>query len=79
MTGGAGADVFVFRAGHVGDRITDFAINEDHLRIDIDGLGYAGLRISASGGNTVISTGEGTITLLGVARWTLDADDFLFG
>ncbi len=79
MAGGADADVFVFRAGHMDDRIADFAINEDLLRIDIDGLGYANLRISASGGNTVISTGEGTITLLGVSRWTLDADDFLFG
>jgi serralysin len=67
MAGGAGADEFRFSRNHGDDRITDFDPTVDLLRLTFDAQG---VEISADGADTVIDTGEGTITLVG-----LDPDD----
>ncbi len=78
LTGEEGADVFVFAPDHGNDRITDLTLGEDLIRLDIAGLDYAGLIISASGADMVIDTGEGTITVEGMAPWQIGTDDFQF-
>ena len=78
LTGGKGDDMFIFAARHGIDRITDFTPGEDHLRFDIRGLDLAGLTIRAQGADTVIGTGTGKITLIGLDPGDLGADDFLF-
>ena len=82
LTGGAGADVFVFAsaqgAGHGGDVITDFTPGKDLIRLLLDGVGFGDLVLQKQGGDTVIDTGSGTITLNGLAPADLSADDFLF-
>ena len=67
MTGGTGADEFRFSRKHGDDKITDFDPAVDLLHLTFDA---PGVEISAIGTDTVIDTGEGTITLIG-----LDPDD----
>lgn len=78
LTGGGGADQFRFAEGHGADRITDFDLARDSLRLGIDGLTFAALEIRASGAQTLIDTGQGTIVLAGIAPGELTADHFLF-
>ena len=82
LTGGAGADMFVFAtargAGHGRDVITDFSPGKDLIRLLLDGVGFADLMLYKQGGDTVIDTGSGTITLNGLEPADLSADDFLF-
>lgn len=78
LTGGGGADQFRFGENHGTDRITDFDLARDTLRLKIDGLDFAALDIRAAGGDTVIDTGQGTIALAGIAPGALEADHFLF-
>jgi Ca2+-binding RTX toxin-like protein len=89
LTGGTGNDVFVFGSGFGADTITDFdaiggAGAQDFLRLDptlgITAANFASsVTISASGGNTLITIGGNSITLLGVATANVTVDDFLFG
>lgn len=89
LTGGTGNDVFVFGSGFGADTITDFdaiggAGAQDFLRLDptlgITAANFSSsVTISASGGNTLITIGGNSITLLGVAAANVTVDDFLFG
>ena len=80
MAGGLGRDSFIFRAGFGNDTISDFAAADEVLRFDSsvfatveDVLAAA----SASGGDTVITSGANTLTLTGVSlaqlgAWNID-------
>ncbi|WP_347312607.1 S8 family serine peptidase [Defluviimonas sp. SAOS-178_SWC] len=83
LTGGVGADSFVFLAGYGQDLITDFTDNVDTLVLD-DALWGGGLSVdqviatygSVAGGNTVFNFGSGDIvTLTGIASLGLLNDD----
>ena len=81
MTGGGGADTFVFASGHGNDTITDFTDGED--TIDLSAFkaitGFDDLTVAQNGADTVITVpGGGTITLQGFASADLDAADFTF-
>ncbi|MEH3099100.1 cadherin domain-containing protein [Sphingomonas adhaesiva] len=86
LRGGAGADRFVFEIGHGVDRIEDFGTATADVVV-LKGFGpaldsFAEVMAAATqvGADTVIATGAGSsITLLGVARADLKADDFYFG
>jgi Ca2+-binding RTX toxin-like protein len=72
MTGGQNADTFYFDAWaifgeHGADRITDFNVTQDRLRLDGPGS-INDLEIAQVGANTVITYDwfEGSITLVGV-------------
>ncbi|WP_422031924.1 calcium-binding protein [Roseovarius sp.] len=79
LSGGNARDVFIFdtdtNTGH--DTITDYQNGTDVIRLD-GGADYDDLTIRRSGGDTVISWDNGTITLEGVTG-RIDEDDFLFG
>lgn len=82
LVGGDGGDTFVFRAkagaSHGADRIIDFTPGEDRIRLGFDGARFADLEWHTSGGDAVIDTGFGTITLIGLTANALSSDDFLF-
>lgn len=78
LTGGPGRDVFVFGRGHGHDRITDFTPGEDRIELSLGRIGFGDLGFSALGGDLLIDTGAGTITLSGLAPGDLSAGDFLF-
>jgi serralysin len=83
MTGGAGADVFVFHSGYGCDIITDFSVGFD----DLDLTTLAGFDTLAevlavgvqSGANAVLSFGFNlSVTLQNVTLGSLSATNFLF-
>ena len=79
LKGGAGADEFRFAKRHGDDRIVDFDPDKDVLAISLRRVGMDDLDISRQGGDTVIDTGHGTITLADVLPRTLDAGCFDLG
>jgi Ca2+-binding RTX toxin-like protein len=89
MNGGAGNDTFIFASSGFGaDTITGFdalaAGGQDRLQLSSSlGVTLANFNtmvtISNSAGNTLITIGTDTITLLGVNSANVDANDFLFG
>jgi len=80
MRGGGGNDSFIFHASFGNDRILDFQDGKDMFDVSALGIGFADISIApASGGaNTLITTPEGTITLVGVDSSLIDASDFIF-
>ncbi|UWS81741.1 hypothetical protein N1037_21665 (plasmid) [Phaeobacter sp. G2] len=81
LSGGGGADVFVFGRNHGQDRVLDFTLGEDLIDLSgVSGRGfdYDDLQIRRSGTSTVIETGAGEITLEGLRPGEITADDFLF-
>jgi serralysin len=76
MAGDSGADLFAFNAGFGMDIVADFS-NEDRLQFDNELFASPEAVLDASApdgdGNTVITAGTNTITLLGVT--SLQADD----
>ena len=80
MTGGVGADTFVFTAGR--DVVRDFETGDDTIDLTaIAGLGdWSDVTGAArqSGGNVVFTFAEGTLTLLDFRVSNLDQDDFVF-
>ena len=86
LTGGAQADKFVFAGAFGNDTITDFQANIKPEKINLAGVdsirSFADLRsnhLSNVNGTAVIDDGMGnTITLQGLVKADLSADDFLF-
>ena len=86
LTGGAGADVFVFSTGYGSDRIADFRPLEAGERIDLRGLAavtdWADLvanHMSQQAGGVLIAAGAGDALLLGnIVLGALGPGDFLF-
>jgi len=70
------ADRFVFAAGDGDDTVRDFQVDLDILDFtEFDGTPTASL--NQQGGNTVVSVGDVTVTLEGVAAGELTAQNFL--
>lgn len=84
LTGGSGADIFIFitdRDDNDQDIVTDFVVGDDRLDLDdtiIDDYGDYQDRATQVGANTVIDTGDGTITLEGINMLALSNADFIF-
>jgi Ca2+-binding RTX toxin-like protein len=80
LTGGPGADTYVYRTGDGTDTITDFNIAEGD-RIDLTGVAgvhdISDLLITQDGANTVITLGSGLV-LKNVDKETLTPAQFLF-
>mgnify|MGYP006191933307 CR=1 FL=1 len=76
MTGGAGADQFVFEKGAGQDRITDFQNGLDKLAIS--GAAWANIRVTAIGTATVISYFDAKLILDNTAPNQIDPSDFMF-
>ncbi|HEX5499617.1 MAG TPA: VCBS repeat-containing protein, partial [Thermomicrobiales bacterium] len=84
FTGGAGNDRFVYARGGGADTITDFtagAGTDDDVDLtaftNIHSLGAVLSRATESNGNTALNFGNGdTLTLDGVTKASLSADDF---
>ncbi len=79
MWGGDGADVFYFYKNQGADRIRDFEIGLDKIRILDPSLNFADLEIIQQSNAVQISLGKGTIRFDGLLLGDLTADDFLFG
>jgi Ca2+-binding RTX toxin-like protein len=88
ITGGTGNDIIRFELGFDDDTIVGFDSapggGQDFLNLGLSlginaGNFAANVSIGASGGNTLITIGGDTITLLGVAAATVTIDDFTFG
>jgi len=89
LTGGAGDDLFVAKVGGAADTITDFVAGAGTPdKIDVQAFAAAGFHdfngvlahATQTGADTVIDFGGGdTLTLAGVTKTDLSADDFLFG
>lgn len=80
LTGGDGADTFVFRRGDGIDRITDFSVGEDIIRLHGLATGFDQINLTAdSDGVRVGLLGGGTIAILqGVTLDSLTEGHFLF-
>ncbi len=82
ITGGAGADTFVFASGDGSDTITDFENGTD--KIDLSAVSevseFNNLTITQEGDDTKIDLGEnvGEIILEDFTSTDLDASDFEF-
>ena len=76
LTGGQDADTFVFSKAHGSDVITDFTLGVDVLEFAFEG-GAPSLQIDQVGDHLVVTTAEGTITLLGIDG-ALVTNDSLF-
>ena len=77
LTGRGGADTFVFADNWGDDTITDFVRGEDLLDFTDAVPSLENLTIESSHGDTVISYGGDSVTLLGVAAID-DSDFFVF-
>ena len=83
LTGGDGADTFVFGLGHGTDTITDFTAGTDKIDLSaiVDITSVGDLDYWQDGDDAVIYTGfcgGGTIRLEGVSLSELSASDFIF-
>lgn len=78
MTGGAGADVFVFGEQSGRDRVTDFEDGTDILRLHGHVGGFDMLTIINQNGNLLVEHDNGSIVLVGQAGLALTQADFDF-
>ena len=84
LTGGAGADRFVFLANAGDDVITDFSLTTTKEVIDLTGVdGLANWNdvkalLTSSAQGAVLHLGEGTVLISGVSVASLNSSDFLF-
>ena len=79
MWGGAGADVFYFYKNQGADRIRDFEIGIDLIRIFDPNLTFADLTIMQQNDAVQLTLGGGTIRFDGMMLGDLSAADFIFG
>ena len=85
VTGGAGADVFLFAADATDDKISDFELHKDRIDLSDWGRIYsaASLVITQTGAGATIAWGSETITLTGadgnaIAASSFTDADFIF-
>ena len=83
ITGGVGADAFVFDPGHGNDVVTDFTDGKDLIDLSAFSTisGFSDLTITSDENGVTIDLGAhggGTILLQGVAIADLGAEDFRF-
>ena len=82
FTEASGNDVFIFEAAFGNDQIIGFDANplsgQDILDMQLLGITFAGVSVTAQGLDTLITVGADTILLTGVLSTTVDATDFLF-
>jgi Ca2+-binding RTX toxin-like protein len=73
-------DQFAFTTGWGHDQVMDFENGIDHFDMSsvLGLLGYSQLTVAASGSDTLISFGNDTILVAGVAPSAIDASDFTF-
>ncbi|MDU9003417.1 calcium-binding protein [Sedimentitalea todarodis] len=79
LTGGEGADIFVFGEKSGRDRVVDFEDGTDILRLDGHAGGFDALTISDRNGNLLVHHDNGSIVLVGQAGLMLTQADFEFG
>ncbi|SUW63931.1 Cyclolysin [Buttiauxella agrestis] len=85
MDGGTGNDIFAFSASFGQDRINGFDSNatggQDYLDLSLLGITSStfasNVAIGGSGGNTTVTIGADTITLVGVNSTTVNMGDFV--
>ena len=78
LTGGRGADRFVFAQSDGSNTVTDYQDGFDRIQIESGAQSISDLTIWRSGGNTVITFDDTSITLLAVDRSQITAADFVF-
>lgn len=84
LDGGAGSDIFAFGANFGQDRITGFDSNpnggQDFLDLVLLGINAgnfaSSVSITGNNGNTIVTIGTDTITLVGVNSTTVNIGDF---
>ena len=84
LDGGAGSDIFAFGANFGQDRITGFDSNpnggQDFLDLVLLGINAgnfaSNVSITGNNGNTIVTIGTDTITLVGVNSTTVNIGDF---
>ena len=79
MTGGAGADVFYFYKNQGPDRILDFEIGIDLIRIIASDLTFSDLNIKQQKSSVLVEFDGGNIRIDDVTLSDLNESDFLFG
>ena len=80
LTGGGGADDFVFAPGSGRDRITDFANGSDQVRLSAYGFASfaeARAEFTADGGGVLFRFGTDTLHIDGLTLATLDVSDLI--
>jgi VCBS repeat-containing protein len=80
MTGGPGSDRFLFAPGFGDDVILDFDANPagGQDRIEMQGVEFSDLRLSRVGTTLLVTLGDDSIRLVGVALSSVTIDDFTF-
>ena len=78
LTGGADADVFQFTAGDGTDTVFDYQDGTERIKILSGATAFGDLTINNDAGAAVITYGNVTIRLNGVADTLLDVTDFIF-
>lgn len=78
LIGGEGYDHFIFDRGDGIDRIKDFELGIDHIRIQNRNLDFSDLTLTAAGKHTHVEVFNITIRVQNVTVDQLDAGDFLF-
>lgn len=78
LVGSLGADSFTYYTGYGSDRIRDFQNGVDKLRIVTGAESFAGVTITDSGLDTLVSFGGVTLRLENFVHTNVDASDFLF-
>jgi len=66
LTGGAGADIFVFQGGWGRDVVADFTSGQDILDFRNSGATFADLIVTTDGADTQIAFNDNLVTLAGV-------------
>ena len=79
LTGGLGADQFLFRSTSGDDILTDFQDGTDRIRILSGAASFNGLTLTTEGENVRVSFGSVSILIETITTDDLSAADFLFG